>query len=343
MKIAIHHGRGSFSDRWIQYCEEHSIEYKLVNCYESDIIQHLIDCDALMWHFHQEKFEDYLFARQLLTSLHIAGKRIFPDFNSFWHFDDKIAQKYLLESLGLPLVQSYVFYDRSSSLNWAMKTKYPVVFKQRRGAASDNVKLINNYKEAKKIIAKAFGKGFPIFDKWGYLKERIRRTKAGLDPLSGALKGFARLFIEPENNSKFANEKGYVYFQEYIPDNKSDTRIIVIGSKAFAIKRMNRENDFRASGSGNIRYDKDEIDERCVSVAFDASRKLKAYCMTYDFVFNQANDPKIVEISYAFKVHGYDPCPGYWDSELKWHDGRFNPQEWMVDLINNDILETIFH
>jgi glutathione synthase/RimK-type ligase-like ATP-grasp enzyme len=331
MKIGIHQTKGTFSDRWIAYCESKQIVWKPVDCYRSDIIQQLADCDALMWHFHQERFEDHLFAKQLLTSLQIAGKRVFPDFNSFWHFDDKIAQKYLLESLGLPLVTSYVFYDKSSSLDWAVKTKYPVVFKQRRGAGSNNVKLIKNNKEAKKIISKAFGKGFPVFDKWGYLTERIRRTKAGLDPWSGALKGFARLFIKPEYSKKFSNEKGYVYFQDYIPGNNTDTRIIVIGNKAFAIKRINRENDFRASGSGIIRYEKEEFDERCVTIAFDASRKLKASCMTYDFVFDQTNEPKILEISYGFKVHGYDPCTGYWDRELKWHQGKFNPQAWMVE------------
>jgi glutathione synthase/RimK-type ligase-like ATP-grasp enzyme len=150
MKIAIHASKFSFSDRWISYCQTNHIEYKLVNCYNTDIIQQLDDCDAVMWHFHNEEFEDQLFAKQLLTSLHLTGKRVFPDFNSLWHFDDKIAQKYLLELLELPLVKSYVFFDKRSSLEWAKKTKYPVVFKLRKGAGSSHVKLINNHKEVKK-------------------------------------------------------------------------------------------------------------------------------------------------------------------------------------------------
>ena len=40
-------------------------------------------------------------------------------------------------------------------------------------------------------------------------------------------------------------------------------RVIVINDKAFAIKRMVRKNDFRASGSGIIEYDKENLtDER---------------------------------------------------------------------------------
>ncbi len=28
-------------------------------------------------------------------------------------------------------------------------------------------------------------------------------------------------------------------------------------------------------------------------------------------------------------------CPGYWDSTLAWHEGQFNPQEWIVEGIIN--------
>jgi len=39
----------------------------------------------------------------------------------------------------------------------------------------------------------------------------------------------------------------------------------------------------------------------------------------------------IVEISYGFGTKGIDNAPGYWDSSLQWHEGKFNPQGWMVE------------
>ena len=48
MKIAIHQTKGSFSDRWIEYCQINEINYKIVNCYDSDIIEQLNDCEGLM-------------------------------------------------------------------------------------------------------------------------------------------------------------------------------------------------------------------------------------------------------------------------------------------------------
>jgi hypothetical protein len=130
-------------------------------------------------------------------------------------------------------------------------------------------------------------------------------------------------------------EKGYVYFQDFIPNNNCDIRIIVIGDKAFGIKRMVRENDFRASGSGLIRYEKENFDIKTVRLAFEISAKLHSQCIGYDFVYDNGI-PLIAEISYGFIKEVYYPCVGYWDKNLNWHEGTFNPQAWMVeDLIRS--------
>src|SRR4051812_11768675 len=101
-RIAIHKTEGTFSDRWIAYCEKQSIPYKIVDCYSSDIIKQLQDCTALMWHFHHASPKATLFAKQLMYSVSAAGKKVFPDIDTVWHFDDKVGQKYLLEAIDAP-------------------------------------------------------------------------------------------------------------------------------------------------------------------------------------------------------------------------------------------------
>lgn len=331
MKIAIHHRKGSFSERWIKYCQEEGINYKIVNCYESDIVEQLKDCDALMWHHHHAKYKDVLTAKRILFALEHAGIKVFPDFNTGWHFDDKVAQKYLLESIDAPLVPSYVFYDKKQALDWAESTTYPKVWKLKGGAGAVNVKLMRSKNEAIKLINKAFGKGFSQFNRLGNLKERYKKYKSGKDTLLGVAKGLGRLIIPTEFAKLQSRERGYVYFQEFVPNNSFDIRVIVIDNKAFAIKRLTRDNDFRASGSGNIIFDKNLIDERCVQIAFDVNKRLNCQSVAYDFVFDTNNNPLIVEISYGFAMEAYDACPGYWDSSLQWHEGKFNPQGWMVE------------
>ena len=338
MKIAIHSDKRSFSDRWIPYCENNNIDYKLVNCFDSDIMQQLEDCDALMWHFNHKGARESKFAKQLLMAVQHTGKRVFPNYNTMWHFDDKVAQKYLLEGINAPLAPAYVFYSKKEAIAWAEQTDFPKVFKLRNGAGSDNVKLVTSVAQAKRLINKSFNKGFKQYDAWGNLKERIRLFKAGKTDFFDVSKGVIRIFYTTQYARVTGKEMGYVYFQEFIPQNDSDIRVCVVGDKAFAIKRMVRKNDFRASGSGTILYDKKYFDDETIKLAFDISEKLKDQCMAYDFVFKNGK-PLIVEISYGFAKEGYDDCVGYWDKEMNWYPGKFNPYGWMVEDIRSQTNE----
>ena len=337
MKIAIHKSAWGFSKSWIAYCERKGINYKIVNCYDSDIIQSLKDCDALLWHHHHSSAKDVLFAKGLLFSLEQAGKKVFPEFNSGWHFDDKVGQKYLLEALNAPVAKSWVFYEKEEAYKWIESTTFPKVFKLRGGAGSTNVKLVRDINQAKKLINQAFGKGFPSYDRWNDIKEQLLRNKRGTLKYIDLLKSIRRLFVSTRFARTVGNQKGYIYFQEFIPNNSYDIRVIVIGDRAFAIKRMVRPNDFRASGSGNIKYEKSEIDTRCVELAFKVTNQMNASCVAYDFVFDKNNSPLIVEINYGFALEAYFICPGYWDKNLIWHEGQFNQVEWIVENLVNSL------
>lgn len=329
MKIAIHYSKNSYSERWIQYCKNCNFEYKIVDCCQNDIIQQIRDCDIVMWHFYHASAQDSLFAKQLLYSIKASGKKVFPNFNTVWHFDDKVGQKYLMEAVDAPLVTSYVFYKKEQALYWANNTEFPKVFKLRGGAGSVNVKLVRSLADAKHLINKAFNKGFK-HDSLLPVTEIYNKYKRGKLPFIAVVKGLVRTLVPTQFAKINGREIGYIYFQNFIPGNDHDIRVIVIGDKAFAIKRMTRENDFRASGSGNIFYEKELFDEATIKLSFDVAGKLQTQCLALDFVFDNGN-PLVVEISYGFSMVGYDPCPGYWDSNLQWHEGKFNPYGWMIE------------
>jgi glutathione synthase/RimK-type ligase-like ATP-grasp enzyme len=336
--IAIHQNTSKhlFHFLWIDYCIQRNIPYKLVNCYDSDIVEQLSECSSLMWHYNQSSAKDIVMSKSLLFSLEQSGMKIFPDFNTAWHFDDKVGQKYLLESLQVDLVKTWVFYDIQSALKWIHETTFPKVFKLRGGAGSQNVQLVHSKSKAQKLVKKAFGKGFPAYDGWESLKERFRKWRLGKANFKEVIKGIVRLVKPPRYALVMGNEINYLYFQEFIPNNDSDTRIIVIDGKAFGIKRMNRENDFRASGSGFILYEKEHLDEAFVKEAFEIHKKLNAQCIAYDFVYDENNKPLLIEISYGFANSGYHDCVGYWDEQMNWYEGKFNPYGWMIDLMLKD-------
>jgi glutathione synthase/RimK-type ligase-like ATP-grasp enzyme len=340
MKIAIHPFKNSFSERWLKYFEENNIQYKVVDCFSNNILKEMEDCDALMWHWNQEDYRTKLAAISITRSIELIGKKVFPDSNTCWHFDDKIAQKYLLEAINAPLVNSYVFYSRSKALTWINGQEFPKVFKLKGGAGSVNVKLIRNKFQAKRIIKKAFRSGFGASGRKQLFNNRIMHFKRvkNIETFVGLFKGLARLLIPSELERFTAKEKGYVYFQDFQPNNAHDTRVIVIDDKAFAIKRMNREGDFRASGSGLILYpDDSNFDKRLLTISFDVKNKIKAQSIAFDFIYDEDDKPLIVEISYGFAIKGYEDCKGYWDKQLIWHQRYFKPQDFMVQSIIREL------
>ncbi len=339
MKIAIHDDIGSFSPRWINYCRELQIPFKIVNCYDSEIVSQLDDCDGLMWHWSQGDYKAALFARQLTLSLEKKGIKVFPDVNTAWHFDDKLGQKYLFEAIGAPLVNSYVFYSKKDAMEWLDNTTFPKVFKLRGGASSVNVRLAKTKNGAKRLVNKAFGKGFLHINRVSRLEDRLRILKRdkNLTALRGVISGVARIFIPTEVERFSHNEKGYVYFQDFIPQNEYDTRLIIIGNRCIGVRRYCRKGDFRASGSGIKAYEPELFDKKAIQIAFETAEKIKSKSAAFDFVMD-GQEPKIIEISYGFIMGKfYDDCPGYWDSNLNWHEAIVNPQHFIIE----DFLEEI--
>jgi hypothetical protein len=289
-----------------------------------------------MWHPLQMDYKAELFFKQFTYSIRYSKKSLFPDFNTLWHFDDKVGQKYLLETIKAPFVNTFVFYNRIDAVNWANSTQFPKVFKLRGGAGSNNVRLIITREEAIKVINKSFGRGFSQYNKFGLLKERILKFKAGRGSFSDVLKGFVRLFFPTMHSKVIGRDRGYAYFQEFIPNNEFDIRVCVIGDKAYAIKRLTRKNDFRASGSGNIIYNKEDINISCLKLAFEVNKQIQSQSIAFDFVFDSEKNPLIIEISYGFRPSAYYDCPGYWDNNLNWYEGKFNPYGWMIENILKD-------
>lgn len=333
MKIAIHHREGSFSVRWLEYCIENNLSYIIVNCYDSDILEILKNEQVthLLWHFHHSSTYDIQISNYVFTSAELIGIKTFPNFATRWHFDDKIAQKYLFECLSLPHAKSWVFYSKNDALEFASQINFPIVAKLKRGAGSVNVKLLNNLKECHDFIYLMFDKGgMPAISIQGNLTGKIRIIKKLKNPIL-IMKKVANYLKKFYNERKIAvTEKGYLYFQEFLSDNSFDTRIVVVGNIAFGIRRFNRRNDFRASGSGKIDYNAKEIDKEIVKMAFDSAKKMKAQCVAFDFVYDKNKNPRIIEVCFAFSMFAYDNCEGYWDEDLNFYAKNFNPQFFMI-------------
>lgn len=346
MKVAIHQNKEIFNHSttwdkvWIDYCCEQDINYEIVDCFSDDIIEKLKDFDILLWHFSHFSLQEMGFARTILMSAKKMGLKVFPDYNTSWHFDDKIAQSYLLEAINIPIPKAWTFYTLKSSIEFFENDcVYPIVAKLKSGSGSNNVQMLENKDKAIKYAKKMFGKGLNPSPNLMFKTISNVRTSQSLKTFVAR---FRRIpdFIESLKNAKeFNNERGYVSLQEFIPNKGYDLKVVVVNNKLSFLARYVRKGDFRASGGGSISYEKELITTEVRKIAFKISDELNFQCMGYDFVIDtRTNEPKIIEISYGFSHLAQMDLDGYWDKDDNWHDSSLNaPIEIIKGIINYEI------
>lgn len=298
-----------WSERFSQILSKKNINYGYIYIDKDDWIQQINNYDVLLW---KPKFmgveSSQFFKEKVYFIQHIMNKRIYPNYETVWHFDSKNAQKYLFEYTNIKTPKTYVSFDYNESIDTCDKIDYPTVVKSSNGAGSTGVKLVKSNKTLKKII------NYEFFGK----KVMNRVFKTNHDPF------------------------GYLYIQKFMKNNAGDLRINIIGDKyAVGFWRGNRDNDFRASGSGKIDYNKEipvEIIEYCTNI----SKNNKFDSMAYDVLFNQEGDFVIVEISYGYVDTAVYNAKGYYilDNEgkiSKFVEGHYWPQELWIEWVHDNI------
>jgi glutathione synthase/RimK-type ligase-like ATP-grasp enzyme len=123
--------------------------------------------------------------------------------------------------------------------------------------------------------------------------------------------------------------------------NKEDIRINVIGNRIMGYVRENRENDFRASGSGNLKYP-DELPIECVKFAYKISKENNLMqSMAYDFIKSELGHWMVLEMSYTYFDNYIKNCNYYYDSNQNFKkinkSKSIYPQKYIVEDFFNKI------
>jgi glutathione synthase/RimK-type ligase-like ATP-grasp enzyme len=329
-------GRQSYSEKWAEFLEKLNVSYEYIDLINLKTVTKLKKYDGIMWRWGLA-YPDRLVAPKILD---IIEKKlripVYPDSNMRWPWEDKIKQLFLLKTYQIKSPDTWVFWEKEDAFNWIQETDFPKVFKLSVGAGANNVTLLNNATEAYRLVSKLFSTGVSTI-------EKLEEIKSGniVNPILRNIKGkFIKRDTSDYRNQQAILEKGYAYFQDFIANNRYDTRVTVIGNRAFAFRRYNRDNDFRASGSGKIDFNKDGISENIIRHAFLISDKLKVNCMAYDFVNNSNDEILLLEMCWTFADWAVHKCPGHWDRDMNWINGQLWPEEAQVkDFVNKIIYD----
>lgn len=179
-------------------------------------------------------YKDYI--EDVLMALYFQGAKLIPDFRFFRAHHNKVFMELLRDTLSVDEIKNitskgfgtYEEYAKSDLI--ASSDTY--ILKPGAGTRSSGIKLLVSNKDKRKYprnISNTFT--------FGNLKLFISKLKTGkpFTPMSN-------------NRHKFI-------IQNFIDGLNGDFRIIVYGEKYYAVFRGNRENDFRASGSGKLNFE----------------------------------------------------------------------------------------
>lgn len=170
----------------------------------------------------------------IIYAIKMSGGILLPSYEFFKAHENKVFMELLLRKIldkkDINLLESRVYGCYEELIIDNNKQQLPAVFKQASGSMSKNVGLLKDYTEIKGIQRKLNYKNTKFA-----LKEYLRTIKH-------------KHYIK----ESFYREKFVV--QQFVKDLKSDFKVLIFYNKYFIFERPVRENDFRASGSGNINY-----------------------------------------------------------------------------------------
>lgn len=334
-----------YSEKFKDLLIKNDISFIFIDPNSGSLLDEIKNCSHLLFRHSQGDTDIILYDTIFNIAHNIYQIKCFPNFETYWQYENKIKEYYLLKSNEFPIIDSRIFWNYNNAEAFIKETQFPIVAKLSKGAASSNVVIVNTVKEGEKIINQVFKKGVKTrglnsrsnltsLGKVGIYKFGRAQLKSNLIKI-GLLKDKT---VYPE----WQVQKDSILFQKFLPNNSFDTRITIIGNRALAFRRFVRKNDFRASGSGNFNMDPDKIDTRCLEIAFSISKKLNFKTMAYDFIYDEDNKPFINEISYCFVDWIVQKCPGFWDEHLTWHNGQNWPQYYQLsDFLEINDLKTI--
>jgi hypothetical protein len=198
-----------------------------------------------------------------------------PEYRSSVLYDDKVEQA---RQLARWMPRTNVFYTPNAAKRWLEKNPaMPFMSKSSEGASSHNVRLVRTPDEARLEIKHAF-------------------SDLGIKCRYGQ------------------TQRGYLLWQDFIPGNAGDIRILAIGKKRLVLRRGNRDDRPMASGSGKLismtsaMLAKDSEAEQALAVAnmFFAQENMN-WC-GIDMVKDAQGKWYILETTVGWTLNGYYDC-----------------------------------
>lgn len=257
----------AYYPKYERFLKNNNINYSYFDPYRSDWMEEAEQYDLIVWHTDSDPSTQDI-AEGKIHILEKMGKSCLPSYEEIWSYENKIRAHYLYKLHKLPAIPTFVSHSKSEVIDYLKSAKYPLISKISTGSASFGVDKLDNYAQAKKVVDQVF-----------------------------CYKGKETYF-------KYSSQKDYVYFQDFIEDATYDLRVMSVGDDLFGYYRYPNKGDFRASGAGN--YEKKEIPNEALELAYQVKEKFGSSFLATDFVYSEKLKKFLIIESSIFI--GVDTC-----------------------------------
>jgi glutathione synthase/RimK-type ligase-like ATP-grasp enzyme len=248
--------------RWTKYCrflDNNSFEYDIFSLHSHDWIEKANQLDIIVGMCSSEH-NRLLETREKYHFLETyLGKTCYPSAAHVMLYENKRLETYISWAKNIPFAKTMISHDKQDALLSLDKLSYPLISKIDPSSGSFGVDFVRSKNKARKIVKKAFS-------------------------------GIGRQTHLPYNK-----QKNYVLFQEFIPNDGYDIRVIVVGNLIFGYYRKVLDGDFRASGMNLV--EKRELPGEAMKIALMVNNIIKSPMLVVDMLHGLDDKYYIIELS----------------------------------------------
>ncbi len=222
-------------------------------------------------YYYKSFIEDIVYALEMNGAITIPSYK-FLRANNNKVFMELLRKLYLPEKYHLQVMFYGTYEELKRDIN---NISLPCVLKMAEGAVSKGVFFASSKRELLKKVKKVART--PCF--YEEIKDILRLVKYN---------GYKR---------KSLYRKKFI-IQEFIPDLANDWKVLVFWDKYYVLRRKNRPNDFRASGSGLFSFD-EIVDSRLLDAAKEIRRIFDVPMISLDLAISK-NRVFLIEFQFLY-------------------------------------------
>jgi len=268
------------TEAFVQYLLDYGLKVKEYEFHRLVNSTKTITNTNIFYTFSQkENLRNYIL--DVMFYLNEIGNNIIPSLELLKCHENKGFQELYKKSIGLDQFKSFYFSSIDELKEYSID--YPIVIKTIDGSNGKGVFLCKSIDEIEKKIGRF--STLPFDEKIDLFRRKYLRERKVIQE-----------YPNYSNKQDYLEYKDYItpklrfIAQEFIPNQRNDFRVLAIEDRYFVIKRHNRNNDFRASGSKLFDSNFDADENLLNTAKYIKSIIVGTPYLSMDFIFDERDN-----------------------------------------------------